>query len=56
VKGPTEHPTVPAMASIDEAQYRALVEGGMTWHQSEARRADTQRRIRAVKAMAEGES
>lgn len=48
--------TVPAMASIDEAKYRALVEGGMTWHQSEARRADTQRRIKAVAAAKGGQS
>ena len=48
--------TIPAMASIDEATYREAVASGMTWHETEARRADTQRRIRAVKAMRGSES
>jgi hypothetical protein len=55
VKAPNEHPTVPAMASISEAEYRAAIANGMTICAPEVKR-DTQRRIRAVKAMREGES
>jgi hypothetical protein len=56
VKAPNEHPTVPAMASISEAEYRAAIANGMTICAPEVKR-DTQRRIRAVAAaMREGES
>lgn len=52
---PDQRPTVPAMSSVSEAEYRAAIEAGMTWT-TEARRADTQRRIKAVAAANGGES
>lgn len=44
-----EHPTVPAMASISEAEYRAAIANGMTICAPEVKR-DTQRRIRLLAA------
>lgn len=42
-----ETPTVPAMSSISEQEYRRAIEGGMTIA-SDAVKRDTQRRIRLV--------
>lgn len=58
--GPNERPTIPAMHSVSEADYRASIAGGMTVSSLDDpryadQRRDTQRRIRLLQEFQGGE-